>query len=91
MPRLKTVVQHVFRIEGFEVAFRHPDGRSMRSDRSGVPQYEYQRAAKNSMTVADWKNQRFYPNYAGFEIQVLNGGGKSVSRNTLLSTVRDSY
>ncbi len=91
MPRLKTVEKRVFRIEGFEVAFRHPDGRNMRGDRSGVPQYEYRRAAKDNMTVAAWKNQRFYPNYAGFEIEVLNGGGESMPGNTLLSTVRDSY
>jgi len=91
MPRLKTVEKRVLFIEGFEVAFRHQDGRNMRGDRSGVPQYEYRRAAKGNMTVVAWKNQRFYPSYAGFEIDVLDGGGESVSGNTLLSTVRDSY
>ncbi len=91
MPRLKTVKKRVFRIEGFEVAFRHPDGRNMRGDHSGVPQYEYRRAARDNMTVATWKNQRFSPNYAGFEIEVRNGEGESVPGKTLLSTVRDSY
>ena len=91
MPSLKTVQKRMFRIEGFEVAFRHPDGRAMRGDRSGVPQYEYQRKAKDNITVAAWKNQRFFPNYAGFEVEVLNGQGESVPGKTLLSTVRDSY
>ncbi len=89
MPRLKTVKEHVFRIEGFEVAFRHPDCRKMRGDR--VPPYEYRRAARDTITVAAWKNERFYPNYAGFEIEVLNGGGESVPGNTRLSAVRGSY
>ncbi len=91
MPRLKTVQKRVFRIEGFEVAFRHPDGRNMRGDRSGVPQYEFERKAKQTLTVAAWKRKRFYPNYVGFEIEVLNGDKEPVSGKTLLSTVRDSY
>ena len=91
MRRLKTVKKRVFDIEGFEVAFRHPDGRNMRGDRSGVPQYTYERKAKGDMTVAEWKNVRFYPSYVGFEVDVLNGDGESVPGNTRLSTVRDSY
>ncbi len=91
MRRLKTLKKRVFDIEGFEVAFRHPDGRNMRGDRSGVPQYTYERKAKGDMTVAEWKNVRFYPSYAGFEVDVLNGDGESVPGNTRLSTVRDSY
>ena len=91
MPRLRTVQERVFRIEGFKVAFRHPDGRAMRGDRSGVPEYEYRRAAKDNITVAAWKNQRFYPNYDGFGIEVLNGGGEPVPGKTFLSTVRGSY
>ncbi len=91
MPRLKAVQKRVFRIEGFEVAFRHPDGRNMRADRSGVPQYEWRRAARANLTVAAWKKRRFYPDYAGFEIEVLNGEGESVSGKMLLSTVRNSY
>ena len=91
MPRLKTVKKRVFDIEGFEVAFRHPDGRNMRGDRSGVPQYTYERKAPGRMTVAQWRNQRFYPSYAGFEVDVLDGEGASVRGHTRLSTVRESY
>ncbi len=91
MPRLKTVKKRVFRVECFEVTFRHQDGRKMRGDRKGVPQYAYERKAKGNMTVREWKDQRFYPNYVGFEIDVLNADGTAVVGNTRLSTVRDSY
>ncbi len=91
MPRLKTVVKKIVRVEEFEVRFHHPDGRNMRSDRTGVPQYDYVRKAKGNMTVREWKDQRFYPNYVGFEIDVLNADGTAVAGNTRLSTVRDSY
>ncbi len=56
-----------------------------------MPQYAYERKAWDIWTVARWKNVRFYPSYAGFEVDVLNGEGESVSGNTLLSTVRGSY
>ncbi len=91
MPRLKTVEKKIVGVEKFEVRFHHPDGRNMRGDRTGVPQYDYERKAKGNMTVREWKDQRFYPNYVGFEIDVLNAAGTSVVGNTRLSTVRDSY
>jgi hypothetical protein len=53
--------------------------------------YPYDRMAKNSMTVSAWKEQRFYPNYVGLEVDVLDGSGNAVAGNTLLSTARDSY
>ena len=91
MPRLKTVQRQLTRLEGFKVTFRHPDGRKMRSDRSAVPQYTYERKAWGKWTVARWKNVRFYPSYAGFEVDVLNAEGEVMRGHTRLSNVRDSY
>ncbi len=91
MALLKNVEKRVWDIEQFDVTIRHADGRDMRGDRNGVPMYNYDRMAKNSMTVADWKGQRFNPQYPGFTVDVLDGNGQSVAGNTLLSNVRDSY
>ncbi len=91
MPRLKNVRKKIVRVEKFRVRFHHPDGRNMRGNRRGVPQYDYERKAKGNLTVREWKDIRFYPNYVGFEIEVLNAEGTAVVGNTRLSTVRDSY
>jgi hypothetical protein len=53
--------------------------------------YSFERMAKNSMTIADWKAQRFNPSYPGLKVDVLNGNGDVAAGNTLLSSVRDSY
>jgi hypothetical protein len=92
MPLVKNVEKRIWDIEQFDVIIRHADGRDMRGDRTGIPQYPpYERMAKNSMTVSDWRAQRFHPNFPGFEIDVLDGAGETVPGNTHLSTVRDSY
>jgi hypothetical protein len=91
MALVKNVEKRIWDIEGFAVIIRHPDGRDMRGDRTRIPMYRYERMARNGMTVSAWKEQRFYPNYAGLEVDVLNGYGEIVIGNTLLSTVRDSY
>ena len=51
--------------------------------------YTFERAAKNDMTVADWKEIRFKSTYAGFDVAVVNGG--DVHGGTKLGNVRDSY
>lgn len=91
MPLTKNVEKRIWDVEGFAVVIRHSDGRDMRGDRTGLPMYTYDRMAKNAMTVATWKQQRFSPSYPGLDIDVLDGAGSAVPGNTLLSTVRDSY
>lgn len=92
MPKLKNVEKRIWDTEGFDVTIRHPDGRDMRSDLRGIPQYDgFERMAKNDMTVSDWKDKRFYPRYPGFDVDVLDGDGHAVPGNTKLGTVRDSY
>ncbi len=53
--------------------------------------YSQDRMARNNITVATWKLQRFHPKYPGLDVDVLDGYGNIVTGNTLLSTVRDSY
>ncbi len=62
MALVKNVEKRIWDVEQFDVVIKHADGRDMRGDRTGIPMYSYDRMAKNSITVATWKEQRFYPN-----------------------------
>jgi hypothetical protein len=90
VPKLKIVEKRIWDIEGFDVQFRQ-NGRDVRDDRNGVPQYGYERMAKNDMTVSDWKATRFNGSYAGFDVVVFDGDGNDVHGATKLGTVRDTY
>lgn len=91
MALVKNVEKRIWDIEQFAVTIRHADGRDMRADKTGIPMYNFERMAKNSMTVAAWRDQRFKPLYPGFEVDVLDGLGRPAAGNTRLSSVRDSY
>ena len=91
MPSVKTVERQIGNREGFDVTIRHPDGRDARGDRRGLPGYAFERAARDAMTVADWKDRRFSQYYSGWEVDVLDANGDSVAGNTLLRTARESY
>ena len=92
MAKVKSVEKRIWDIEGFDVRILHPDGRDVRGDMEGLPPYSrYERAAKNEMTVAEWKEKRFKSIYAGFDVDVVDGHGESVHGATKLGNVRDSY
>lgn len=91
MPSIKTVERQIGNLEGFDVRFCHPDGRDVRGDKGNIPSYGYERAARNGMTVAAWRELRFTPSYPGFSCEVLDATGEVCHGSTLLSTVRDSY
>jgi len=92
MPLLRTVQRNIHRIEGFQVRFRHRrDDRDVRDDRKGIPQYPYERMARNSWMVAGWKRNRFNRTYPEFQVEVLRADGSVTSGRTRLSTVRDTY
>jgi hypothetical protein len=90
MPFVKNVEKRIWDVEQFDVTIKHPDGRDMRSDKMGIPQYPFERMAKNAITVAAWREQRFRPTYVGLDVDVLDRTGQPVAGNTLLSNVRDS-
>lgn len=91
MASIKTVERQIGNLEGFDIRFIHPDGRDVRSDKTNIPGYSYQKAAKGNMNVATWRDQRFKQLYPGFECEVLDAGSEVVHGAMLLSTVRDSY
>jgi hypothetical protein len=88
---LKRLERSIRRVEGFDVAMLHPTGRDVRSDKQGLPGYSYSRAARDTFTVAQWRETRFRKSYPGFSVTVLNGDGKPAHGRTLLSTVRATY
>jgi hypothetical protein len=91
MAKVKTVEKKIWDIEGFDVRILHLDRRDVRGDMQGLPSYTFERAAKNEMTVADWREIRFKHIYAGFEVEVVNGNGEAAHGATKLGNVRDSY
>jgi len=91
MSNVANVERRIARVEGFRVRVLHLRGSDVRGDRSGMPQYEYHRAADNDITVEAWKATRFRPSYPGFEVDVVDARGNSVQGNTKLGTVRQTY
>ncbi|GAC1433697.1 MAG: hypothetical protein NVSMB68_06250 [Thermoanaerobaculia bacterium] len=91
MTTIKRVENRIFKIEGFRVAIVWPDGTDVRSDKKGMPNYPFERAAADDITVEDWRQTRFRPHYPGFDVEVLNRRRDVVAGNTKLKTVRDSF
>ena len=92
MASVKTVERQVGNLEGFDVRFCHPDGSDVRSDKTNIPLYRrFERAAKGTMSVSAWRDQRFKQPDPGFECEVLDANGDTCHGATLLSNVRDSY
>ena len=91
MSNVANVERRIARIEGFRIRVLHLRGADVRGDRSGMPQYNYHRAADNDITVETWKATRFRPSYPGFEVDVVDARGNSMQGNTKLGTVRQTY
>jgi hypothetical protein len=85
----KTVNRQIWKCEGFKVKIKH-DGRVIKSN-SSLPAYSYKKALKNIKSVAQWKIDRFFKCYPGYEVDVLDARGKSARGKTKLGTVRDTY
>jgi hypothetical protein len=88
---IANVERKIRRVEGFDVRVLHLRGADVRGDRMGLPQYSFRHAADNDFTVERWKETRFRSSFPGFEVDVLDGHGRSMQGNTKLSTVRASY
>ena len=91
MARVMSVEKRIWDVEGFAVRILHLDGKDVRGDRSGMPQYPFQVPAKNDTSVEKWKESRFRQAYPGFRVEILDCDGTSAHGNTRLGTVRDSY
>ncbi len=91
MTTLMKRVRELSDLEGFDVEVMDLDGRLANMKVNGEARYDYERAASGSITVSDWKEQRFGKAYPRYKCNVLNSDGTVAHGNTLLSTVRSSY
>ena len=89
MPLRKTVDKQINRCEGFAVRIKH-DGRAVNVN-STLPAYRYKKALKNIKSVSQWKSERFFTCYPGYEVDVLDAQRKVARGKTKLGTVRDTY
>jgi hypothetical protein len=94
MSNVSGIERKIFTVERFRVVILHGDGRNARGDIQHLPKYRYTKAKPDRHTVSDWKRRRFYPNYPGYDVDVLHAPGRTAQPtqgNTLLRTVRDAY
>ena len=91
MPSLRNVERQIERVEGFRVAFRHPDGRDVRGDMRDVLSYPYTHKMPGDRTVSQWTAIRTHERYRGFDVVVLLPDGSRAHGNTLLGNVRKSW
>ncbi len=91
MATVRAIESRIARVEGFRVRVLYEDGRDVRSDRSNLPGYPYDRMLKNSSNVRGWVDSRFRHVYPGFSVTVLTADGRRAHGNMLLATVRDTY
>lgn len=90
MPKVKSVEKKIWDLEGFDIKFIL-SGKDVRGDKSGIPAYPFERAAKNDMTVSEWKKVRFATNYSGYDVDVLDADGTPVPGQTKIGNLRDTY
>lgn len=90
MPKVKNIEKKIWDIEGFDVQFQRGT-KNVHGAKEGIPPYPYSNAAKNDMTVNEWKQIRFNNSYPGFDVAILNGDGVEAPGQTKLGRVRDTY
>jgi hypothetical protein len=90
MPKAKNVEKKIWDIEEFEVDMTK-DGKNIRGDKKLTNQYEFEKKAKGSQTVAKWKEKRFNKVYEGYGVDVKLANGDVAKGNMTLTKVRDSY
>ena len=90
MAKVKNVEKKIWDVEGFDVVLKY-NGKDLRGDKAGLPQFENNRASKSAWTVSEWKIKRFQKQYPGYEVEILDGDGNEVRGNMTLGNVRDSY
>ncbi len=89
MASVKSVENQIWKLEGFKVIIKDSNDRDVRSDKKGLQNYDYLRAAKGDYSVSQWKQERF--SFGRFDVEVLNGSGETAHGSTKLANVRDSY
>ncbi len=87
MPKIERVAKEIEEKEGFAVKIRAkvPGAKILQ------PKYDYERVARASFTVADWRRRRFDSAYPDFAADVLFADGRTATARASLKKVRESY
>ena len=91
MTTLATRVREVADIEEFDIEVLDKNGNIVDPKKNGFPKFNYEKKAKGSMTVSEWKERRFQKTYKGYDVRVLKADGAVANGNLKISTVRKSY
>ncbi|MBM3114288.1 hypothetical protein [Jeongeupia naejangsanensis] len=90
MTTLATRVRVLSDLEGFDIEVLNKDGSIADLKTNGLPAYPYEKKAKSSINVADWKS-RFHKTYPSYTCEVFDANGNIAHGNTKLEKVRESY
>ena len=91
VPSIERIVAEIEKFEGFAVRIRPPsNGQTPRTNLRSYAR-NYERIARASFSVADWRRRRFDGAYPEYDVEVLFGDGRPASPRTLLLKVRASY
>ncbi len=91
MTTLATRLRSLGDLEDFDIEVLDQNGNVVDPKTNGFAKYDFDRRAKSSTTVSDWKEKRFKVAYPGYGCRVLNGDGTEAHGNTKLESVRESY
>ena len=93
MARVKTVESKIARVERFPEVHFLRNGVNVRGDKEDMPQYDYSTAAPSSWTLAEWRRNRFWKSFPGYDVKVCmrlaNGQLTEAAGNMKLSTIRE--
>lgn len=90
MRSTKAVRKSIGEVEGFDIQFVGADP-DEDVDARRVDDYPFERAARGSWTVAEWKRKRFDATYPEYVAEVLDPMGNVVHGKTLLENLRLRY
>ncbi len=91
MTTIATRMRALADLEDFDVEVIDKNGNVVDPKTNGFGKFDYDRRAKGSMTVAEWKEKRFADSYPGYDCRVLNADGTEARGNTKLENVRATY
>jgi hypothetical protein len=91
MTTLATRTRALGDLEDFDIEVLDQNGEAVDPKTNGFAKYDFDRRAKGSMTVSDWKEKRFGTTYGGYTCRVLNSDGTEAHGNTKLESVRSTY
>ncbi|WP_428121718.1 N-6 DNA methylase [Candidatus Poriferisodalis sp.] len=89
MPTSGTVATMISRVEGFDVSFVDDAGEIV--DDARLAPYPYNRAARNSWTVTQWRQKRIETAYLDLWLVAWRPDGEEAHGNTRLETLRRLY